>query len=135
MAEWRRLRRLRTQLEPLAYIFERTNSACTGECDRPKVIYQDKDTGEKITCCNLQAPWERYHETRKLEKQMNSKVHLGRKPFETAKHRKIDSPLKEAYPRSHTGTWVGRKLVVENQEAPEAEPHASPKAKPKVSMR
>lgn len=120
IAEWRRLRHWRQLLEPLVLIFERTNSACIGDCEKPKLIYQDKVTGEKITCCNLRYPWDRYHEIRKLERMLNSKVSTGRKPSRpTTRNREVESPLGDAYPRSHTGEYQQIQL------------RGKPKAKPK----
>jgi hypothetical protein len=127
MAEWRRLRRLRTLLEPLASIFERTNSECTGDCDRPKVIYQDSETGVKITCCSLRHPWERYHEVKKLERVMHTRVSTGKKTFETARNRRVESPLGTAYPRSFTGTYVGAKEKLMEVEPDKEEDEGKPK--------
>lgn len=101
--ELARLRRMRTNLELLAYLFERLGGNCKGECERPLAILPAMP--EAVTCCNLYHPWDRYHNTRRLEKHLAAKINQAREPAP------VSAPLGDRYPQTHTGTYIMRKLV------------------------
>jgi hypothetical protein len=71
--ELMRLRRLRTNLERPAYLFERFGGECKGDCPVPIEIAAALYP-EGITCCNLFAVWEVWSQTRALERALTAKV-------------------------------------------------------------
>ena len=73
IAELMRLRRLRTNLERAAYLFERFGGECRGDCFSPVEVAVAL-APEALTCCNLQPIWELYEQTRQLERALTAKI-------------------------------------------------------------
>jgi hypothetical protein len=72
IAELLRLRRLRTNLELPAYLFERLGGSCRGDCESPLALIAT--VPEAITCCNLHPVWEYWSYTRRLERGLSKKI-------------------------------------------------------------
>lgn len=148
LQELRRLTKLLKQLEPLAVLFEQTNSSCVGECDHPQVaiIQCAGDKAIEITCCNLRVPYERYVATRTLRRMLRRKVdnaQAGRHEEAQKRRRELVQAmgLSKLHPRTHSGTWVRLKRLVvpeglrrrvsgEHEEIPKGTPTTSPSNKP-----
>lgn len=109
LQELMRLRKLRRALELPAYLFERYGGRCRGDCENPVAISATQP--EALTCCNLRPSWVQYTEVRGLERTLTAKVQTNKgDPVP------VDAPLGARYERTFTGTYIGRKIVTEEDD-------------------